>query len=81
MFVIRLFELGAQQIANRHDVDAEDRQVINEWFSCVLSKLGSVNTEVKLDYLLYMENDDDVCNGPTREQPFNSVLKVVILSL
>jgi hypothetical protein len=71
-------ELGAKQMTSRRDVDAEDRQTINGWFEAVLKSLDSVSVEVKMDYLCSLDFDTGACDGPTREHPFSSVLKVTL---
>ena len=68
--------LGAKQIVCRRDVDAEDRQAINEWINAVLKVLDSVSIDMKMDYLCSQDFDCSPSNGPSREYPFLSVLKV-----
>lgn len=76
-FSSRLLEFGAKQITLRRDVDAEDRQTINEWFDAVVKGLESLSVDIKMDYLCSLDFDTGASDRPTREYPFMSVLKVI----
>jgi len=79
LMFVRLMTLGAKQITCRRDVDAEDRQTINEWIDAVLKVLDSVFVQMKTDYLCSLDFECVSSNGPSREYPFSSVLKVTDL--
>jgi len=71
--------LGAVRLAERRDVDAEDRQPIQSWFDDVLSALQTaIDVECQLDYLsaAVTDEDEDTASGPTRERPYPAKLVV-----
>lgn len=69
-----LSELGAKCIKERKDVDAEDRESIENWFNAVTATLNDLKIEIKYDYL-QMKSDSD-SSMPSREKPFWSTLQV-----
>ena len=75
-------ELGATKLANRRDIDAEDRQPIESWFDDVISAVQSANIETQLDYLSAVisdfDDEDDSASGPSRERPHRATLVVCL---
>lgn len=69
-FLIRLQELGAKRVAERKDVDAEDEEVIHQWFDAVIMELDAMDIEPRFDYLQISDSDDFDASVPSREKPF-----------
>ena len=67
-------------MAARRDVDAEDRQPIENWFDDVTKALQSARVDTQLDYLSAViadiDDDDGSTSGPTRERPCLATLAV-----
>ena len=79
-YLLRLKELGAECIVCRHNVDAEDQQTIDLWLNAVMKILESLRVDAKLDYLCSLDFEDIESDGPNREHPYMSILKVCLLS-
>ena len=71
----RLEAAGARQIVVRHDVDMEDRGVVQSWLNQVVQILFTLETPVGFDYLdvLAVSQGD---GQPDRNKPFMATLKV-----
>ena len=63
-------------MTTRHDVDMEDREVIDNWFEQVFKRLSTLDIESKFDYLKPVHSSADSPDIISRSHPYIATLKV-----